>query len=82
MKISEAFSVVTTRSLAALDKVGIAELAQFTNFTLHAMPFSAAWQALVSDWSFEYDMNDNEYQTLAGLKMFFKDGSSIALKQK
>lgn len=82
MKIAEAFKVTTTRPLDALDKVGIAELAQFTTFTLHAMPFASAWQALVSDWSFEYDMNDNEYQTLSGLKMFFKDGSSITLKQK
>ncbi len=80
MKIAEAFKVTTTRSLDALDKVGIAELAQFTTFTLHSMPFSAAWQALVSEWPFEYNMNDNEYQTMGGLKMFFKDGSSITLK--
>lgn len=82
MKISEAFNVLTTRPLDALNVVSIAELAQFTRFEPHAMPFSAAWQALANDWSFEYDMSDNEYQTLSGLRMFFKDGSSITLKRK
>lgn len=82
MKIADVFKVTTSRPLDALDKVGIAELAQFTHFTLHNMPFSAAWQALIADWAFEYDPSDNEYQTLSGLKMFFKDGSSIMLKRK
>ena len=82
MKISEVFKVSTTRPLDALNKVGIAELAQFTHFTLHDFPFSAAWQALMKEWTFEYDMRDDEYQTLSGLKMFFKDGSSITLERK
>lgn len=82
MKISEAFKVTTTRPLNALTKVGIAELAQFTPFTLHSMPFAAAWQALVNEWKFEYDMSDSEYQTMSGLLMFFKDGSSLKLKVK
>jgi len=82
MKISEVFKVTTTRPLDALNVVGIAELAQFTHFVPHAMPFSSAWQALAYDWSFEYDMRDDEYQTLSGLKMFFKDGSSITLERK
>jgi hypothetical protein len=82
MKISEVFKVITTRPLDALDKVGIAELAQFTTFTLHNFPFSAAWQALVNEWKFEYNPRDDEYQTMNGLMMFFKDGSSITLKQK
>jgi len=82
MKISEVFKVITTRPLDALDRVGIAELAQFTPFTLHNFPFSAAWQALVNEWKFEYNPRDDEYQTMNGLMMFFKDGSSITLKQK
>ncbi len=82
MKISEVFGVTTTRPLNALNVVGIAELAQFTPFTPHAMPFLAAWSALLREWKFEYDMSDNEYQTLSGLKMFFKDGSSLTLKRK
>lgn len=82
MKISEVFKAVTTRPLDALNVVGIAELAQFTNFVPHDFPFSAAWQALVNEWKFEYDMRDNEYQTMSGLQMFFKDGSSLTLKRK
>lgn len=82
MKISEVFKVVTTRPLDALNVVGIAELAQFTNFVPHDFPFSAAWQALANEWKFEYDMRDDEYQTMNGLQMFFKDGSSLTLKRK
>lgn len=82
MKISEVFKVTTTRPLDALNVVGIAELAQFTRFVPHSMPASAAWQALAYEWSFEYDMRDDEYQTMTGLRMFFKDGSSITLERK
>ena len=82
MKISDVFKVITTRPLNALDKVGIAELAQFTPLILHDFPFSAAWQTLVNEWKFEYDMRDDEYQTMNGLMMFFKDGSSITLERK
>jgi len=81
-KISEVFKVITTRPLNALDKVGIAELAQFTPFNLHDFPFSAAWQALVNEWNFEYNPRDDKYQTMNGLMMFFKDGSSLVLKRK
>lgn len=82
MKISDVFKVSYTRPLKDLKSVSIAELAQFTNFTPHNFPFSAAWQALVNEWKFEYDMRDDEYQTMSGLKMFFKDGSAIELKRK
>lgn len=81
-KISEVFKVITTRPLGALDKVGIAELAQFTSLKLHDFPFSSAWQALVNEWKFEYNPRDDEYLTMNGLMMFFKDGSSITLKRK
>ncbi len=82
VRLSEVFKVSTTRPLNALDKVSIAELAQFTHFTLHDFPFSAAWSALMNEWKFEYDMRDDEFQTMSGLKMFFKDGSSLALARK
>lgn len=82
MKISDVFKVTTTRPLNALNVVGIAELAQFTDFTPHNFPFSAAWQALRNEWKFEYDMRDDEFQTMNGLKMFFKDGSAIKLERK
>lgn len=82
MKISEVFKVETTRPLSALNKVSIAELAQFTRFKLHDFPFSAAWEALMNEWKFEYEMRDDEFQTMSGLKMFFKDGSSLALARK
>jgi hypothetical protein len=80
--MSEVFKVETTRPLSALNKVGIAELAQFTHFIPHDFPFSAAWQTLVNEWKFEYEPRDDEYQTMSGLQMFFKDGSSIKLKRK
>ena len=82
VRLSEVFKVSTTRPLNALDKVGIAELAQFTHFQLHDFPFSGAWEALMNEWKFEYDMRDDEFQTMSGLKMFFKDGSSLALARK
>ena len=82
VRLSEVFKVETTRPLSALDKVGIAELAQFTHFQLSGYPFAAAWEALMNEWKFEYDMRDDEFQTMSGLKMFFKDGSSLALARK
>ena len=82
MKISEVFKVETTRPLSALNKVGIAELAQFTHFQPHDFPFAAAWEALMNGWKFEYDMRDDEFQTMTGLQMFFKDGSSLFLRRK
>lgn len=82
VRMSEVFKVSTTRPLNALDKVGIAELAQFTHFALHDFPLSAAWQALIDEWRFEYQARDDEFQTMSGLLMFFKDGSSLQLKVK
>jgi hypothetical protein len=82
MKICEVFKVETTRPLSALDKVSIAELAQYTRFQPHAYPLAAAWEALMKDWKFEYDMRDDEFQTMTGLQMFFKDGSSLFLRSK
>ncbi len=82
VRLSEVFKISTTRPLNALDKVGIAELAQFTHFTLHDFPLFAAWSALMNEWKFEYDMRDDEFQTMSGLKMFFKDGSSLTLARK
>lgn len=82
VRLSEVFKVSTTRPLSALDKVSIAELAQFTHFALHDLPFAGAWVALLKEWHFEYDMRDDEYQTMSGLRMFFKDGSSLTLMRK
>lgn len=82
MKIFDAFKVTTTRPMWDINSVSIAELAQFTDFQLHDLPFSAAWQALVSDWKFEYICHDDEYQTMSSLKMFFKDGSTLKLELK
>lgn len=82
MKLSDVFKVKYARPLDALKSVSIAELAQFTDFTPHNYPFSAAWEALRKEWKFEYISSDNEYQTISGLKMFFKDGSSIELQLK
>jgi len=82
VRLSEVFKVETTRPLSALDKVGIAELAQFTHFQLSDYPLAAAWEALMNEWKLEYDMRDDEFQTMTGLQMFFKDGSSLFLRSK
>lgn len=84
MKICEAFSVEYSRPLDAIDKVAIAELAQFTVFdpSSSITKAAAAFDALQCEWSWEYLQHDLEYLDFKGLRMFFKDGSSIKLKEK
>jgi hypothetical protein len=82
MKIVEVFKVTTTRPLNALNVVGIAELAQFTDFdpTSSVTKAAAAFHTLQYLWSWEYLNHDLEYLDFNGLRMFFKDGSSLTLK--
>ena len=84
MKICEAFKVVTSRPLDALDKVGIAELVQFTWFDPKEAPTVAASadRAIRDEWRFEVE--DSELNSLdwKGLRIGFKDGSAITLKLK
>ena len=82
MKISEAFKVEITRPLDAINSVSIAELAQFTNFdpTSSITKAAAAFDTLQGEWSFEYLPHDLEYLDFKGMRMFFKDGSSLKLR--
>jgi hypothetical protein len=84
MKICEAFLVEYSRPLNALDKVSIAELAQFTVFdpSSSITKAAAAFDTLQGEWSWEYLQHDLEYLDFKGLRMFFKDGSSIKLKEQ
>lgn len=82
MKISEYFRVTTSRPLNALDKVSIAELAQYTDFDPCAgiTTMSSADQALRSEWKWEIKDTDLNFLDFKALQIWFKDGSSISLK--
>jgi hypothetical protein len=82
MKISEAFKVTTTRPLNALDKVGIAELVQYTNFDPKEAITKAvsADRAIRKEWSWEIKDTDLNRLDFKGLQIGFKDGSYIVLK--
>jgi hypothetical protein len=85
MKISEAFKVTTTRPLDALDKVGIAELAQFTVFdpTSSITKVAAAFDTVYGEWSYEVDhFHDLNHLDFDKAVVWFKDGSSITFKSK
>lgn len=83
MKISNAFKVTTTRPLDALDKVGIAELAQFTNVDLSGKyKVADAFNTIQDEWSFEVLPSDLEFLDLHGARVLFKDGSSLTFKVK
>lgn len=82
MKISEAFNVVTTRPLSALNVVGIAELVQFTEFDPKEMITKAASadSAIRKEWAWELEDSDLNFLAFKQLMLVFKDGSTIALK--
>lgn len=82
MKISEAFSVVTTRPLDALNMVGIAELVQFTEFdpTAFITKAAAADHAIRKEWKWELEDSELNFLAWQRLMLVFKDGSTISLK--
>ena len=84
MKITDFFRTQYTRPLNALNTVSIAELAKFTDFDPKASrtPSASAWDAIRSEWVWEYIMSDLEYLDFNGLRMFFKDGSSLTLTER
>jgi hypothetical protein len=84
VKIIESFKTEHTRPMNALNLVSIAELAKFTNFdpASSITKAAAAWDTLQGEWSWEYMHHDQEYLDFNELKMFFKDGSSLTLKEK
>lgn len=84
MKISEAFKVTTTRPINALNVVGIAELAQFTDFPAGGV-FSVADADITirNEWRFEVDDGHGlERLTFKDACVYFKDGSSLTFSVK
>jgi len=83
MKLDKAFKITTTRPLNALDKVGIAELAQFTDVDVSGKyKVADAFNKLYAEWSFEVLDSDLEFLDLHGARILFKDGSSLTFKVK
>ena len=84
MKISEAFKVTTTRPLNALNVVGIAELAQFTDFSAGGVfPVADADITIRNEWRFEVDDGHGlERLTFKDACVVFKDGSSLTFSVK
>lgn len=85
MKIAEYFNVTTTRPLNALDKVGIAELAQFLPFdpSSNVTPVAAAFDELVKEYKWERDAEHGlEYLDWKDARMVFKDNSTLTYKVK
>jgi hypothetical protein len=71
--------------LNALDKVGIAELAQFLTFdpSSSVTPTAAAYDELAKEYKLERDMeNCVEFLAWKHAKMVFKDGSTLAFNIK
>jgi hypothetical protein len=85
MKINEAFKVVTTRPLNALNKVSIADVAQFTVFdpTSSVTKVAAAFDTIYGEWSYEVDhFHDLNHLDFNKAVVWFNDGSSLTFKQK
>ena len=84
MKISEVFDVATTRPLSALNKVSIAELAQFTHTKIcDKYPVAVAEDAIREEWNFEVDhYHDLNHLDFNKAVVWFKDGSSLTFKKK
>ena len=85
MKIAEYFNVTTTRPLNALDKVSIAELAQFMPFdpSSSVTPVAAAFDELVKEYKWERDAEHGlEYLDWKDARMVFKDNSTLTYKVK
>ena len=85
LKIAEYFNVTTTRPLNALDKVGIAELAQFLPFdpSSSVTPVAAAFDELVKEYKWERDAEHGlEYLDWKDARMVFKDNSTLTYKVK
>lgn len=83
-KIAEEFKVVTTRPLNALDKVGIAELAQYTVVpTGGVFPVADADITIRNEWWWEVDEGHGlERLTFEDACIVFKDGSTLTFKAK
>lgn len=84
MKIADAFKVTTTRPLNALDVVGIAELAQFTEFPVGGVfPVADADITIRNEWRWEVDDGHGlEQLTFKDARVVFKDGSTLSFRVK
>lgn len=83
-KISEQFRVVTTRPLDALNSIGIAELAQYTQFPVGGVfPIADADITIRNEWRWEVDEGHGlERLTFEDACIVFKDGSTLTFKKK
>lgn len=85
MKVSEFFKVITTRPLNALNKISIAELAQYSDIggIKSNNPIADAEAILRKEWIFEIDA-DHKLNHLDGnsARLVFKDGSTLSFLVK
>lgn len=84
MKLVDMFNVTTTRPLNALNVVGIAELAQFTDVGYNTrLPCMEAEQDIRKEWSWEVD-KEHEMNELSfnWARIVFKDGSMLKFEVK
>jgi hypothetical protein len=84
VRISDVFKVATTRPLNALDKVSIAELAQFTPTKICVKyPVAVAEDTIREEWNFEVDhYHDLNYLDQNRAVVWFKDGSSLSFTKR
>jgi hypothetical protein len=82
VKLADFFKVVITRPLNSLDKVSIAELAQFTEFDPKEgiTMFASADLTLRREWPFEIKDTDLNNFDFNSLYLCFKDGSHLILR--
>lgn len=81
MKVSEFFKVITTRPLNALNKISIAEIAQYTNIEgiKSKDPIADAEDILRKEWIFEIDAGHKlNHLDANGARLVFKDGSTLS----
>lgn len=83
-KIADVFKVTTTRPLNALDRVSIAELAQFTPTEIcNRYPVAVAEHSVLEEWLLEVDHDhDLNYLDFNRAVVWFKDGSSLTFQTK
>lgn len=82
-KIADMYNIKTSRPIEALDKVSIAELAQYTEFDeIAKYPLAEAYSSLMAQWPFEIDKTSETAYFLSHLdftsaRVFFNDGSCL-----
>lgn len=82
--VKNTLKVETSRPLNALDKVGIAELAQFTRFdpNSHITVCAAADEAIRKAFDWELADSPLDFLDYGKARIVFKDGSVISFSAK